>query len=54
MTLPINNAPTVMHATAYAVIHGNHTIYMFTLGPSETYAQVAPIFEAMLHSFAFL
>lgn len=54
VTLPINNAPTVMHATAYAVIHGNHTIYMFTLAPADTYVQVAPIFEAMLHSFAFL
>ena len=54
VTLTINGTPTVMHAAAYAVIHGNHTIYMFTLAPAATYAQVAPNFEAMLHSFAFL
>lgn len=54
VTLVINKQPTPVQATALAIIHGNHTIYMLELAPVSSAAAIQPIFQQMLQSFQFM
>ncbi len=54
VTVEVNKQPTAMHATALAVIHGGHTVYMLELAPVDTYLTIEPFFQQILNSFEFL
>lgn len=54
VTLIINKQPTPVQATALAIIHGNHTIYMLELAPVSAAPAIQPTFQQMLQSFQFL
>ena len=54
VTVAVNKQPTAMHATALAVIHGGHTVYLLELAPVDTYLTIEPFFQQILQSFQFL
>lgn len=54
VTLLVNNQPIAMHAKVLAIIHGNHTVFILTLAPVNTFTAIDPFFELMQQSFEFL
>jgi hypothetical protein len=54
VTLLVNNQQMAMHAKVLAIIHGNHTVFILTLAPANTFPAIDPFFELMQQSFEFL